>query len=50
MGPYRGKWGAYFVALNRGKRSIAIDITKPQGRQLVLKLASRCDENGDPKA
>ena len=43
MGPYRGKWGAYFVVLNRGKRSIAVDITKPQGRDLVLKLASRCD-------
>lgn len=43
MGPHRGKWGAYFVALNRGKRSIAIDITKPRGRQLVLKLASRSD-------
>ncbi len=43
MGPHRGKWGAYFVALNRGKRSIAIDITKPQGRHLVLKLATRCD-------
>ena len=43
MGPHRGPWGAYFVALNRGKRSIAIDITKPEGREAVLRLASSCD-------
>jgi hypothetical protein len=38
MGPHRGEWGAYFVPLNRGKRSIAIDITKPGGREIVLRL------------
>jgi crotonobetainyl-CoA:carnitine CoA-transferase CaiB-like acyl-CoA transferase len=43
MGPHRGVWGAYFVTLNRGKRSIAINIKKPQGREVVLRLASRCD-------
>lgn len=43
MGPHRGPWGAYFVALNRGKRSIAVDIAKPQGREVVLRLVSRSD-------
>ncbi len=43
MSPHRGPWGAYFVPLNRGKRSIAVDITKPAGRELVLRLAKRCD-------
>jgi crotonobetainyl-CoA:carnitine CoA-transferase CaiB-like acyl-CoA transferase len=43
MGPHRGEFGAYFTALNRGKRSIGIDITKPPGREAVLKLASTCD-------
>lgn len=43
MGPHRGEWGAYFVALNRGKRSIAIDITRPEGRDTVLRIASHCD-------
>jgi crotonobetainyl-CoA:carnitine CoA-transferase CaiB-like acyl-CoA transferase len=43
MGPHRGAWGAYFVALNRGKRSIAVDITKPAGRNVVLRLARKCD-------
>jgi crotonobetainyl-CoA:carnitine CoA-transferase CaiB-like acyl-CoA transferase len=43
MGPHRGEWGAYFVALNRGKRSIALDLAKPGGRAAVLRLASTCD-------
>jgi len=43
MGPHRGEWGAYFVALNRGKRSIALDLAKPEGRAAVLRLASTCD-------
>lgn len=43
MGPHRGPWGAFFVPLNRGKRSIAIDVTKPAGREIVLRLASTCD-------
>ena len=44
MGPHRGEWGAYFVALNRGKRSITLDLAKPEGREVVLRLASslRC--------
>lgn len=43
MGPHRGEWGAYFVALNRGKRSITLDLAKPEGREVVLRLASQCD-------
>jgi crotonobetainyl-CoA:carnitine CoA-transferase CaiB-like acyl-CoA transferase len=43
MGPHRGSFGAYFTALNRGKRSIGIDVTKPAGREAVLRLASTCD-------
>ncbi len=43
MGPHRGEWGAYFVALNRGKRSITVDLAKPEGRETVLRLASTCD-------
>src|SRR3984893_9946834 len=43
MGPHRGLWGAFFGALNRGKRSIAVDITKPAGREIVLRLAASCD-------
>lgn len=43
MGPHHGEWGAYFVPLNRGKRSIAVDIGKPAGRDLVLRLATGSD-------
>ena len=43
MGPHRGPWGAYFTALNRGKRSIAVDIRKPAGRETVLRIAATCD-------
>jgi crotonobetainyl-CoA:carnitine CoA-transferase CaiB-like acyl-CoA transferase len=43
MGPHRGEWGAFFVALNRGKRSITLDLAKPEGREVVLRLASGCD-------
>jgi len=43
MGPHRGQWGAYFVPINRGKRSIALDVTKPAGREIALRLAQDCD-------
>jgi crotonobetainyl-CoA:carnitine CoA-transferase CaiB-like acyl-CoA transferase len=34
---------AYYLACNRGKQSVAIDFTKPEGRDLVVALARRCD-------
>jgi crotonobetainyl-CoA:carnitine CoA-transferase CaiB-like acyl-CoA transferase len=43
MGPHRGPWGAYFTTLNRGKRSITVDLSKPAGRNMVLRLAETCD-------
>jgi crotonobetainyl-CoA:carnitine CoA-transferase CaiB-like acyl-CoA transferase len=43
MGPHRGPWGAYFTVLNRGKRSIAVDIRNPGGREAVLRIAATCD-------
>ena len=43
MGPHLGDWGAFFVPLNRGKRSIAVDIAKPAGRDLILRLAGTSD-------
>jgi len=43
MGPHRGPWGAYFAVLNRGKRSIAVDIRNPNGREAVLRISATCD-------
>jgi len=34
---------AYFLAANRGKKSIAINLSVPAGQALVRKLAARCD-------
>lgn len=44
---------AGFLAANRGKRSVEIDITTPGGRDLTLELGARCDaviENFRPGA
>jgi len=43
MGPHRGPWGAYFTVLNRGKRSICMDISKAAGRETILRIAATCD-------
>src|SRR5689334_590460 len=29
----------HFIAINRGKRSITVDITKPEGKEIVRRLA-----------
>lgn len=34
---------AYFASANRNKKSIAIDFTKPAGKEVIIKLASTCD-------
>jgi crotonobetainyl-CoA:carnitine CoA-transferase CaiB-like acyl-CoA transferase len=34
---------AYFVGVNRNKRSVTLDIAKPEGQELALKLIARCD-------
>lgn len=34
---------AYYLAVNRNKRSITVDIATPQGQDLIRQLAARCD-------
>ncbi len=34
---------AYFLSANRNKRSITIDLAKPEGQALVRRLLARCD-------
>jgi CoA:oxalate CoA-transferase len=36
-------FGGFFYGLNRGKGSIAVDITTDEGREIVLRLAAECD-------
>jgi formyl-CoA transferase len=34
---------AYYLSVNRGKKSITVDLSKPRGQQLVRDLAARAD-------
>ncbi len=34
---------AYFVGVNRNKRSVTLDIAKPEGQAIALQLIKRCD-------
>jgi crotonobetainyl-CoA:carnitine CoA-transferase CaiB-like acyl-CoA transferase len=34
---------AYFMCVNRGKKSVTIDLTKPEGQALLRELAAKCD-------
>jgi CoA:oxalate CoA-transferase len=42
-GPYIGDWSTYFFSINRGKKSIVLDLKKPEGRDLFLRLAEKAD-------
>jgi crotonobetainyl-CoA:carnitine CoA-transferase CaiB-like acyl-CoA transferase len=41
--PFHGDDSAYFVNLNRNKRSVTIDLKDPAGRELLLRLAEGAD-------
>jgi crotonobetainyl-CoA:carnitine CoA-transferase CaiB-like acyl-CoA transferase len=34
---------AYFQCTNRGKKSVAVDLARPQGQALIRELAASCD-------
>jgi CoA:oxalate CoA-transferase len=42
-GPYQNGWSGYFFSINRGKRSISIDLRGEEGRELFRNLAERVD-------
>ncbi|MSO89968.1 MAG: CoA transferase [Acetobacteraceae bacterium] len=41
--PFHGDDASYFIGINRNKKSIALDIGKPEGRQILLKLLDGAD-------
>ncbi len=48
LGPYRSddperQIGGYYQSVNRNKRSLAIDLKTPEGREIVLKLIESAD-------
>jgi formyl-CoA transferase len=41
--PFSGGESAYYLCCNRNKRSITVDLKRPEGRELVSELARRSD-------
>jgi formyl-CoA transferase/CoA:oxalate CoA-transferase len=41
--PFVGGEAAYFLSVNRNKKSIAVDLKQPAGRQIIYRLAERSD-------
>src|SRR5262245_19010217 len=41
--PYQGPLSAYFLSCNRGKRSVTLDIAKPEGRKVLDALLGKSD-------
>ena len=42
-GPYQNGWSGYFFSINRGKRSMSIDLRSEEGKELFLSLADHVD-------
>jgi crotonobetainyl-CoA:carnitine CoA-transferase CaiB-like acyl-CoA transferase len=41
--PFAGGEAAYYLSVNRNKRSCAVDLSQPEGRALALELCGRAD-------
>jgi formyl-CoA transferase len=49
--PFKGGESLYYVNLNRGKKSITLDLKNPEGKRVLMELVKRCDvliENFSP--
>jgi CoA:oxalate CoA-transferase len=42
-GPFLGEESAYFISINRGKRSVALDLRTPEGKDAFLRLVEQVD-------
>jgi CoA:oxalate CoA-transferase len=43
IGPFVDGVSSYFLSLNRNKKSITLDLRRPEGKDLLLRLAARAD-------
>ena len=43
FGPFQGGESAYFMSVNRGKKSVALDLRTPEGQKIARRLAGTCD-------
>ena len=41
--PFHEEDAAYFIGINRNKRSMGLNLTQPQGRELLLRLLDGAD-------
>ena len=41
--PFHDDDAAYFIGINRNKRSIGLDLTQPKGREVLLSLLEEAD-------
>jgi crotonobetainyl-CoA:carnitine CoA-transferase CaiB-like acyl-CoA transferase len=41
--PFAGDEAAYYLSVNRGKRSCALDLSQPEGREIALELCAGAD-------
>ena len=41
--PFQGDAASYFIGVNRNKQSIALDLGKPAGREVLLRLLEDAD-------
>ncbi|KAL1006775.1 hypothetical protein UPYG_G00076930 [Umbra pygmaea] len=41
--PFVGSESAYFLSVNRNKKSIAVNLKDPRGAKIILELAGKCD-------
>lgn len=41
--PFRGDAASYFIGVNRNKRALALDLSKPAGRDVLLRLLEGAD-------
>ena len=42
-GPYQNGWSSYFFSVNRGKKSVVMDLRKDEGREIFLQLVEQAD-------
>lgn len=40
---YLNDQSCYFLSINRNKKSICVDLTKPKGKEIIYKLVKKCD-------
>lgn len=42
-GPFRNGFSGYFALFNRNKKSLALDMNTPEGKQIIMDLVKDCD-------